>query len=330
MYLGSEFAVCPAPLATDIVMGRMSGLTGVTLHPVLRSLRITPFHVLLETTAAFHAPPFKGPLLRSGLGAVLRSLECTTSLPSCGGCPEQSACFYFQAFETPATGHGENAPSRKPPHPFALIPPLDAREQIGPGERLHVRLVVYGDPSHWLPRLQFAIRVMGASGQWGGPFRIASIRPAMVDVEREGAGYRPRVYPAESRAAKLTFYTPLRLKQDNSYGEVPSFPDLFRALLRRFHLLNQGFGEAAPPADWRNWLLEHAAGIRLVDCEWDQFVFVRNSGRQHRTVPMHGFFGTLLIAGDLDPLLPFLDAGQWLGVGSATVQGYGFYHLETA
>ncbi|MCI0617860.1 CRISPR system precrRNA processing endoribonuclease RAMP protein Cas6, partial [bacterium] len=43
--------------------------------------------------------------------------------------------------------------------------------------------------------------------------------------------------------------------------------------------------------------------------------------------PLSGFTGTISFSGDLRPFLPFLIAGEWIGVGKNTVFGNGWYEI---
>lgn len=54
----------------------------------------------------------------------------------------------------------------------------------------------------------------------------------------------------------------------------------------------------------------------------------RTSGRQRCSIPFDGVLGEAPLAGDLTPLWPFLEVGQWIGLGASTGHGMGCYAAE--
>lgn len=122
----------------------------------------------------------------------------------------------------------------------------------------------------------------------------------------------------------------LRIRTRGRYNPRPGFLAITHALLRRLHLL--AAVHAGGPADsgWMRPLLEAADRVRTRRAEWTLYRWSRPSGRQQAEIPMDGLLGEVEAEGELGPLLPYLEAGQWLQVGSGTSAGLGAYELTAA
>jgi hypothetical protein len=284
-------------------------------------------------------PEYKGGLFRSGLGLFLREQACITGAPACGGCPHLARCAYPLVFENPIQPD-EAAVLRRythAPHPFVLRPPLEPGTRLAAGAVFRAGLAVFGPAHGLLPALLEALDRMGRSGRYGGPFRLVCVRSALTGAElarsggegwlREPPLWSPGPARGPVRTVRLEFLTPLRIRTRGRYNPRPGFIAITHALLRRLHLL--AAVHAGGPADsgWMRPLLEAADRIATRRAEWTLYRWSRPSGRQQADIPMDGLLGSLEAEGELDPLLPYLEAGQWLQVGSGTSAGLGAYRL---
>jgi hypothetical protein len=295
----------------------------------LRHLRVTPLRLVLRLKSEWRGPRLKTLLLRSGLGYHLRQRECLTGAPSCDGCSQAARCWYAAAFDTPAVTHPAKPlhhAEQNRPHPFYLVAAPDERPFLPPGERLPCLLTLFGNQKELAGKILDALAAAGAAGRWGGYF----------DVESAGSAFGPgpslvpwRLSPVvPTRRAEIDFVSPLRLRIKGLVQREPAFPEFMRALLRRIHLLVRLYSEVDLPPNWALPLVEGARALDVRHKNWRYMCEARASGRQGRKVAFDGVFGGFIVSGELDGLWPFLDAGQWIGVGSSTSHGFGCFAAQ--
>ena len=97
------------------------------------------------------------------------------------------------------------------------------------------------------------------------------------------------------------------------------------ALVRRYHLLQTFHGQTTNTLDF----VDLAARARDIQCEvnFRPCDWQRYSHRQQQVMEFRGVLGSLTLTGDLQPFLPFLEAGLWLHVGNKTTFGMGGYQI---
>ncbi|MCS7042669.1 MAG: CRISPR system precrRNA processing endoribonuclease RAMP protein Cas6 [Bryobacteraceae bacterium] len=298
-----------------------------------------PLRLEFVALEPFRAPAYKGGLFRSGLGLFLRGMACATGAAACTGCPHLERCLYAELFENPVLP-GRHAVLRRythAPHPFVLLPPLDRRTFLPAGTRFEAGLTLLPPAMPHAADLLEALHRMGQSGSYGGRFELRRVVSALTGQElgRLGSGqglleppvWRPAAAPPAAGRVRLEFLTPVRLRTRGRYNPRPGFLAILHALLRRLHLLSAVHGGGSADAAWMQPLL--AAGDRIVTrrAEWELFRWSRPSARQQGDIPMDGLLGALEAEGELAPLLPYLEAGEWLHVGSGTSLGMGKYRL---
>ncbi len=301
----------------------------------LRALRLAPLQVRLQTLGEFRSPEFKGALFRGGFGKFFREQECTTHMQECAGCLRSKECAYSQVFETPADPGASPILRRGThlPHPFVLCPPLDNSTWHPPGSTMQVNLTVLGGALSLLPKFARALDAMGRAANFGGKFRVIAVESALAPGELVYDGTRTvaraRVWEPEAAdevtSARLEFVSPLRLRVNGQYSLNPGFTFIVQTLLRRIHLLSTIHGGANGDSGWLRPLYECADKIRVRRVNFVPRRLERFSGRQQHLIPMHGVVGSVEIEGRLAPLVPFLQVGEWLHVGSGTALGLGKY-----
>jgi hypothetical protein len=310
---------------------------------ILRRLRVTPLQVVLITGSAWRGPAVKSLLLRSALGFHLRRRECSTGAPRCEGCPRIRECWYSLAFESPASlfpDAGLHHTDLRVAHPFYLASAPVWDRRLEPGAALPLLLTLAGRPGPLLGRLIESLEEAGRSGRWGGYFHIdrvvSPLNPAIrlhnAVRWREAAGVPWPHWPVPQRravaAVRLRFLSPLRLRIRGVVQRRPEFSSIVGALLRRLHVLAALYGRARLEGDWKRPLIRQAANLTVVSQSWRYHREERWSGRQEQSIPIDGMLGEIAVAGDLSGLWPFLDVGQWLGVGATTGHGCGAYVLD--
>jgi hypothetical protein len=123
--------------------------------------------------------------------------------------------------------------------------------------------------------------------------------------------------------------TPTRLVEGKHLvkPEGFSFRTLLARLLERLSALYGRYGNAPPSYD-APALLRMAMGIRVAGRQLTWRELFRASGRHGRMVPMSGLVGSVVLAGDLEPYLPWLVWGSLTHVGKDAAMGNGRLRLE--
>ena len=312
------------------------------MHPLkLLSLGVTPLRFRLETMGPFRVPEYKGALFRGGFGQFFRDLVCITRAPVCTGCAHLAGCAYSLVFETPVQPETFTVLRKYPnaPHPFVMTPPLDTRTAMGAGVEMALDVTLIGRGVEYLPHFIHVMEAMGASGRYGGRFRLRSVvSPVDGAAVYDGAIRRILRAPVEwrgedgrpARSIQLDFQTPLRMRTEGQYNTSPNFTQIAQALLRRLSLLGAIYG--APPAegnDWLHRLMAQVDQVRTESAEFRMYHWDRMSGRQGRRVQMDGVVGSVRVSGELTELAPWFRVGEWVHVGSGTSMGMGKYRMET-
>lgn len=310
----------------------------------LPGFTVNQLRFVTEVAAPLRLPPHKGSSLRGGLFEALRSQFCF-SPAACGGlhtsaCP---VCFLLAPVDLAASR------GRDIPRPYVLRPPTDERSEYAPGERFEFHLLTFGRALGHFPYALLGVQEMGRHGLGAGR---AELRLQEVWAEHPLLGSQQRVYRAPDptvhgltlsitddqvceEAARwaapgcltLRFRLPMRLTDGGRLvgDSTWTFRPFFQRLLERLASLSSAYGPAVevPFAP----LLAAADAIRTDERRlrwWDLF---RYSGRQGRRLPMGGLVGEVSIAGDLEPLLPWLVWGQFTHVGKYADHGNGWYEL---
>ncbi len=307
----------------------------------LSRLGIFPVRFHLVAQSSLRLPVYKGALFRGGFGQFFRRVACQTGAESCNGCPQISTCPYSVVFETPVIP-GQTPLLRKypyAPHPFVLVPPLDSCNVIPAGTEFLMGITLIGAGAGYLAHFIGAIGAMGRSGAYGGFFKVNGVQSA---VQGGGVIYdgrngrlisRPQAWrfsgpSCKARRATVHLLTPLRLRSRGQYEQWPTFVDFAKGLLGRLHLLTALYSGCPIDRAWLRPLLAYVDTLRTERRSFRVFRWGRRSGRSGRWVAMDGILGSLTVAGELSPLIPALEAGQWLHVGSGTSMGLGKYAVE--
>jgi CRISPR-associated endoribonuclease Cas6 len=313
--------------------------TALVHQQVLQCLRVTPLQVILRMETPWHGPALKTLLLRSALGFHLRRRECLTGAPRCEGCTKKRDCWYSLAFDTPGDiisstrGRDQNASH---PFYFCAAPILG---HLASGTRLPCIFTSFGSSQPIAEKIILALQEAGATGRWGGRFRVDEVVSAVQPrIRRQSAQFAARtVWPPWTlgdspsvSAVHLRFLSPLRLRIQGVVQRRPLFSEIVRALLRRLHILANLYSEVNLDRAWAEPLLAQAQDMRTLNDDWFYMSESQFSARQGANKLLDGVWGEMRVAGDLSGLWPFLDVGQWIGVGASTGHGFGCYVAERA
>lgn len=312
-------------------------------------LTIYRFRIVLALGAGKESlPPYLGSTFRGVFAGSFRRLVCVTDAPVCAGCLLLSRCSYPYLFETPAPpaiAESLQKRFREAPRPYVLDVPFtyagEAEVELG--------LVLVGKAVDFLPYVIYVVDMMGKSGIGRArvPYRLKTVtdgsrdngaiifRPAEKSLREDfHAVQLADLGRAEDEAVQqvtLEFLTPLRLKKFGGYHvdkeqiEFPVFMDLLLGRIEALSFFHCG-GQWAPDERVR----QEARKIHVVRRDLSFRSLERYSNRQQRKLPLHGFVGTLTVAGPLAEFLPLLRLGEYLHVGAGTAFGLGQYRIASA
>jgi len=323
------------------------------------SLPLTRYRFTAAFERELQLPDYAGSLLRGVFGAALRRTACTTGLPDCRACPLWRSCSYPALFETPPRQTQLAQRFSQVPNPYVIEPPDAGLRRLPAGQPLVWHMVLFGtetlrklpqvvqawqrslregwgeEPGRTMGKL-LGVEAVEASGArvpaWDVTFDCALAHAAQWThasrAPAQAVAHAPSTSPSR---ATLHLHTPLRLQNEGHPLSVAELsPRVMVAhLLRRTRLmLELHLGVSAAPFDVPS-LLSHAETLQddRTELRWKDWT--RYSSRQKQEMTLGGVIGRWSLDGDLAPLLPWLDLGQWLHLGKNATMGMGGYTLES-
>ncbi len=233
-------------------------------------------------------------------------------------------------------------------NPFLLIPPLTTKRHLQPGDSLQVGIIVYG-VTHLFPIIFAALEKLGEKlgiGAGQGKYDLILVEELTTQGERvlfaDGTWHRKWQGTALSELFALEngldvgqvcirTLTGIRLKNRGALQRTPPPFWLFLdRLLGRLNSLLFFYGEGEiVPVTVKKELLLAANAITLNKTEttacWREWQRPPKNGRQNMS--FGSIQGDIVYNGYLTPFLPWLQIGQWIGVGGKTSFGLGLYTL---
>ena len=294
------------------------------------------FHCRFTTEARL--PGYLGSTLRGALGWALKKTSCALRRQQCTDCLLREQCAYAWIFETEQYQAGEGRTINARPHPFVLQPGVTT-EKRQPGECISFSLLIIDKAVDMLPRIVYAVQLMGESGigagrRYGlGRFILEKVTTAAQTVYTADKGvlHKPDTIETiqldDSERDDISFLnvsliTPLRLKQGNKLGRELPFHILIRAGLRRIAALEEAYNGGEPDLDYRG-LVERAGRVKTRESRirWQQLF--RWSNRQRRKVSLSGLGGSITYSGNISEFMPILRYCEQVNIGKQTVFGLG-------
>jgi hypothetical protein len=250
---------------------------------------------------------------------------------------------YF--YNPPPLPHWEH--SQTPPRPYLFIPPCTQQTHYAVGETLKLGIILYGSAIDYFLIVFAALEHLGefmGLGKHRNRFNIASIQQINTDnrtllyaqqrwlaqtqtANAEAFFTQP---PADLASLTIKHLTRLRLKADNELLQTPPPFSLFiHRLLNRINALASLYcGGNLIPLEQKHTLITLANNVQIQHSTLQWQDGQRYSQRTHSTMPLGGLIGETHYQGKLSPFLPWLNLGQWTGVGEKTSFGLGQYQLE--
>lgn len=273
---------------------------------LVRCLRLT----FLAKDAIFFPVHKPGNILRGAFGILFRELACR--------CPGGHAkdCAYARIFEPKPLVPGPSGFADLP-RPFVFRAAHLDGKRIAPGERFHFEVNLFTrDP--W-PVKYFEATFAKLASEGLGPGRGRAWLEGLDHSVLEMSLSLPAV--AVDRLT-IQFVTPTELKAAEGWLVEPSFEVLMARLRDRISNLGAQYGDGPLETDFREFA-GRARRVAMVECDLQQVDAERTSGRTGQTHPLSGFTGRATYSGDLTEFLPYLQIGQYTGVGRQTVWGKG-------
>lgn len=293
--------------------------------------RLARFRFVATATTPIELPSgYKGSTFHGGFGHALKDLSS----------------HFYDLFFNPTLSNPDKAPSILP-KPFVLIPPLDDRSEIEPGEQFRFELILFGYSTAQFPICVAAIEHLGKSlglGKNKGRFSITAIdtiKPSGQPIsmlDKDGkltaappAGATDFLPQTESvTGIDLRLNTRLRLTHNNQrVTQAPPFELFLTRLIGRIKNLSDLYGDSPLiSGQEKQELINQSNTVQIQNhsIEWSEWS--RYSGRQKEWMKFGGLLGNITYQGDMSPFLPWLRLGQWTHVGGKTSFGLGNYDME--
>lgn len=302
----------------------------------LRTLQIYNLRFDCRAVTLLETPTFWGSMLHGVLGQALRKQLCVNGNPQCDDCPDKSTCNYWRIFfnATPPN-HAHAKKYAEPPQPFIIRKDVYDHTLFLPGAQFSFGLVLIGRAIHDLQYFIDAFRLAGeiGMGRLAGKFEITAIlqdstgnytyqpitgnqNPQPLDLQH--------IFdtPQAISTARLTFVTPLHIKDKGQPVATPAAGILLHRIYERLMLLNHFYCEGP---------LVEGDAHKFPDVETTyqvhKYPFARFSNRHGKHLRLSGIVGTIELHGRLTPDVPLLALGQYVNLGKMAALGLGQYRL---
>lgn len=305
-------------------------------------LTISAVRSLLQFRRSCNILPWLGPVLRGGLGGILRSLSCRVNgVSNCAGCPLVRTCAYGYVFETPIPIQNDSARVHThAPHPFAIRTPM--LDHVKGDEIIAVDLILIGKGVEYLPYLLIAFKELGRRGigKERGHFIVIEtrcVKTGLLIDENDGLGEElaftvdpcgSDCSPSYSRGTmKVIFASPVRIKISGEPMHSFVFDRFLLSIVSRvedlawYHCKQDLRGSMGD-------LVKLAKSVTLTIDETQYIKAWRGSSRQKRFIPVGGLVGRASFSGNLQPLTGLFQAAEYVGVGGKTSFGLGAVRFE--
>ncbi len=322
-------------------------------HEQLSQLRLARFEIVLEAQTEAILPALIGSTLRGAFGHALKAISCSVQHQDCEKCFLAEACLYTTVFE-PTSQNLKDVP-----RPFVFQPPVPplTREiseekilkmRISKGGKVSFGLVLIGEAAKKLPYFVYAFEMMARHGLGADRQSFAVSEVFSLDAnDCKTSIYTPdllKILPFHQTTAtelieqklsqthisqnlKIRFQTPLRIRRNRKLLEKITFGEIFKQCSLRLKFLTENYGTALE-YDYQS-LMKTAETVEIVSDKLWKHAFSRHSNRQNKNFDLDGMLGEIeLQSDDFSKFLPFLFAGEFLNIGSASSLGLGKFKLS--
>jgi hypothetical protein len=300
-----------------------------------------------------HCPQgFWGSRLRGIYGHFLKQTRCLQSPTNlCQVCQFPASCPYTALFElTPLSPKG-----RPFPPPYLFIPPPvvgSAQERYGSGTTLSFDLITIGPHCRDITSAVEAFRYGIIESQ--ARFALRSVgdvldptRQLDLSAKHHTVSSRnllelitPTLWTPDQQLLTVTFLTNTRVENRHSRIKdartgltiFSDFYDLVYNIMLRFGGLWEVYGVGWPGRNefkaGLDFHLQAARRVELMELSLEVNQLLRRSSRKRAPLPIDGFTGQMVFAGNTTLFAHLLRIGELFGVGNHTNIGLGRYSLD--
>lgn len=322
------------------------------------------FTFILEAEEEINLPSYKGSTFRGAFGTQFKKVVCALKKEDCRDCLLKQRCVYAHIFES-FSPNEDNFIGRvnSIPHPFVIEPPEEEKHRYHAGQTFSLGLILIGDAIQYLPYFIYTIDLLGKTGIGRGrgscrlqevytvsdqdnaaliycskTRKVESFKEECIDLTQAILSVTEEQVPDAVHNAPeeitLRFLTPTRLKYDGKLTIDLEFHVFIRQLLRRLFLLRHYYCKENP-ADgglsgdgYHRVLIDKACATSIKSSNLKWHDWERYSRRQDTRMKLGGFVGDIVYTGDIQPYIPFIEAGRVLHVGKGTSFGLGKYVIK--
>jgi len=283
----------------------------------------------LKLMGPVQLPVFKGDVFHRALGRGL----------------EQISPRFGRYFFKPEKPKDWPDPKQTPPKPYMLVPPLTAQTRFSKGDEVELGVTLFGEARQHFMTVFAALEKLGSTSgisNGKGKFIVREVsqvtHTGLLQIFN-GDQWPDAAQPVSaadiftvtpSAASKITIetLTKLRLKDHGQLVRKQlSLAVLTDRLIGRINTLSAMYcgGLILPPEEKTALVtLARTATIKRDNTRWEDW----NGSDKYGAIKFGGLAGSIAYVNVPAVLLPWLNLGQWIGVGGKTSFGLGSYSLE--
>ncbi|CAN5563025.1 CRISPR-associated endoribonuclease Cas6 [soil metagenome] len=315
---------------------------------------VARYRIVLQAQTEAVLPALIGSTLRGAFGHALKAISCCVPHKNCRICFLSDACLYTTVFEP-------TSPKLKDiPRPFVFEPPIPPlTREISKNSTLKLRVaengkisfdfILMGKTIKKLPYFIYAFELLARHGLGVSrqSFKISEVfsidansNLQMVYAPHEtkillhqnfdlGNYIQRRITELKIKnKLKINLLTPLRIRRNrDDLLEKITFTDLFKQCSLRLKFLSENYGNSLE-YDYQNLMNKTRDILTFEDKLW-RHNFTRHSNRQNKKFDLDGMLGEIEFHSDnFAGVLPFIIAGEFLNIGSASSLGLGKFTVE--
>ncbi|MED5073850.1 CRISPR system precrRNA processing endoribonuclease RAMP protein Cas6 [Anoxybacillus geothermalis] len=320
-------------------MDFQSSLTQQIQRVSVRAIKVI-FELKANTTGKM--PFYSGSIWRGMWGREIREKSCLFPKEDCKKCLYVKQCAYGSLFEPTSEIF---APQMQENRKF-LSPPMIVQAPFfkdgiwREGETKQLELILFGDAFKYIHYFIDSLKDIGIYGV--GPNRISFMIESISQKLRNGQikpleqeafvlddlFYEDWEWELPERSVKsilLHFITPLRLQKKGNILRKFELEEFLLNCQRRLEYVTALYGKAVKIN--KEELLELAQRISVVHEEISWTDWERYSSKQKRTMNLGGIMGTVVLSGNITPILPMLYSCSFFHIGKQTVFGLGKFEV---
>ncbi|MCM8771961.1 MAG: CRISPR system precrRNA processing endoribonuclease RAMP protein Cas6 [Candidatus Omnitrophica bacterium] len=297
---------------------------------------ILTFSIMPENKISL--PLFKGATIRGGLGYSFKKIICLRKNKNCEECDLFQTCIYITFFEPKIKNEKEKI--EEIPRPYVIEFPTERKNVYKIGEKIQFNFILFGKSIQYFPYFFLSFIELGKIGI--GKFKekfyideVFQIYPSLKSIFKYGNEFIEKVEEKnfkiefkEINKIRIKFITPVKIKHEGKFIQIPEFPIFLKAILRRISQILYFWCDYKEKQDFSE-ILKEAEKIRIEECNLKWFDYKRYSTRQNREMKIGGIKGEIIYKGEIGKFYPLIKAGSYIHIGKNTSFGLGKYIISS-